>query len=263
LIRRFRGPLSLAFGSSLVHAGAEPDALSGTGGTDDPDRWARQLADAAAEHDSVPRRICLLCVRMLSITGAGISMVTTAGNRGVVCATDDVSARIEDLQFTLGEGPCVEAARSGSPVLIPDLDALDDILIERWPAFIEGAGLAGVRAVFAFPLRIGAINVGVLDVYRSLPGPLRDGQLRAALLAADAAALALLHLDTSSDDLFADDADARSTYQLQVHQATGIVQVQLGVPTEEAFRLLRARAFALGRPLVEVATDVVARRLRF
>lgn len=190
-------------------------------------------------------------------------MVTTAGNRGVVCATDDVSARIEDLQLTLGEGPCIDAARSGAPVLIPDLSTPDDILVDRWPAFIEGAGAVGVRAVFAFPLRIGAINVGVLDAYRSEPGGLLDGQLRAALLAADAAALALLHIETATEDLFADNADARSAYQLQVHQATGIVQVQLGVPTEEAFLMLRARAFALGRPLVDVATDVVARRLRF
>jgi GAF domain-containing protein len=218
---------------------------------------------SAAEYDSVPRRICLLAVRMLSITGAGISMVTTAGNRGVVCATDDVSARIEDLQFTLGEGPCVDAAQFGTPILIPDLSIPDDIVVDRWPAFIEGAAAAGVRAVFAFPLRIGAINVGVMDAYRSAPGPLRDGELRAALLAADAAALALLHTDTDRDDLFADDVEARSTYQLQVHQATGIVQVQLGIPTEEAFLMLRARAFALGRPLVDVATDVVARRLRF
>ena len=237
--------------------------LSGAAETDILDGWARQLDDSAAEHDSVPRRICLLCVRMLSITGAGISMVTNAGNRGVVCTTDDVSARIEDLQLTLGEGPCVDAAQSGTPVLIPDLITADDIVVDRWPAFIEGAAAAGVRAVFAFPLRIGAINVGVLDVYRSEPGPLLEGQLRAALLAADAAALALLHIDTASDDLFSDDADARSTYQLQVHQATGIVQVQLGVPTEEAFLMLRARAFALGRPLVDVATEVVARRLRF
>ena len=189
-------------------------------------------------------------------------MVTKTGNRGVVCATDDVSARIEDLQFTLGEGPCVDAAQFGAPVMVPDLRTPDDIVVDRWPAFLEGAGAAGVRAVFAFPLRIGAINVGVLDAYRSVPGPLRDGQLRAALLAADAAALALLDIDPTGD-LFSDNADARSTYQLQVHQATGIVQVQLGVPTEEAFLMLRARAFALGRPLVDVATDVVARRLRF
>jgi len=229
----------------------------------DSDGWAQLLESAAAEHDSVPRRICQLSVRMLDVTGAGISMVTSAGNRGIVCATDDISARIEDLQLTLGEGPCIDVAQFGAPVLVPDLNTPDDIAVERWPAFLEGAGAAGVRAVFAFPLRIGAINLGVLDVYRSEPGPLRDGQLRAALLAADAAALALLQLDTASDELFSDNLEVRATYQLQVHQATGIVQAQLGVPTEEAFLMLRARAFALGRPLVDVASDVVARRLRF
>jgi ANTAR domain/GAF domain len=230
---------------------------------DDLDAWARLLAGAAAERVSLPRQICQLCVGTLGVTGAGISMVTTAGNRGVVCATDDVSARIEDLQFTLGEGPCVDAVEMGAPVLVPDLTSPDDVAVERWPAFMEAATAAGVRAVFAFPLRIGAISVGALDMYRAGVGEMASVQLHAALMAADTAALALVHLDTARDETFADDVDTRSSYQLQVHQATGVVQVQLGVTTEEAFLMLRARAFALGRPLVDVATDVVERRLRF
>jgi hypothetical protein len=230
---------------------------------DDLDAWARWVADAAAEQASLPKQICHLCVGTLGITGAGISMVTSAGNRGVVCATDDVSARIEDLQFTLGEGPCVDAVEMGAPVLVPDLTRPDDVAVERWPAFMEAATAAGVRAVFAFPLRIGAINVGALDMYRSGVGEMASVQLHAALMAADTAAVALVHLDTARDGTFADDVEARSTYQLQVHQATGVVQVQLGVTTEEAFLMLRARAFALGRPLVDVATDVIERRLRF
>jgi AmiR/NasT family two-component response regulator len=117
--------------------------------------------------------------------------------------------------------------------------------------------------VFAFPLRIGAINVGALDLYRAGAGEMAADQLHAALMAADTAAVALEHLDTQFDDTFADDVEARTSYQLQVHQATGIVQVQLGIATEEAFLMLRARAFALGRPLVDVATDVIERRLRF
>lgn len=190
-------------------------------------------------------------------------MVTALGNRGVVCATDDVSARIEELQFSLGEGPCVDAANSGAPVLIADLRKPDGIAVERWPAFIEGAESAGVGAVFAFPLRIGAITVGALDLYSLRSGELDGDQLPAALMAADAAALALLHLDTGADAAFEDDFDARSTYQLQVHQATGMVQVQLGATTEEAFLTLRARAFAMGRPLGDVATEVVQRQVRF
>jgi hypothetical protein len=230
---------------------------------DDRDGWVRLLAEATADASSQCQRITALCVQMLGVTGGGISIVTATGNRGVVCATDDIAARIEDLQFTLGEGPCVDAVGSGSPVLIPDLAESADIVIERWPAFLEGAGAAGVEAVFALPLRIGAISVGVMDLYRDAPGELAAADLSAALLAADAAALVLLQLDASPHDTFADDPDARSTYQLQVHQATGMVQVQADVTTEEAFLLLRARAFSTGRPLVDVATDVVERRLRF
>lgn len=225
--------------------------------------WVRALAEAATDQDTSPRRICELCVAMLNVTGAGISMMTKAGNRGVVCATDDVAAQIEDLQFTLGEGPCVEAVRSGVPVLVPNLDMPDDVAVDRWPAFMKGAGVAGVRAVFAFPLRIGAINVGALDLYRDRPGELTAAHLRAGFMAADAAALALLRTEITSDESLADDVEDISAFQLQVHQATGMVQVQLGVTTEEAFLMLRARAFALGRPIADVATDVVGRTLRF
>lgn len=225
--------------------------------------WVRALAEAATDHVTSPRRICDLCVAMLDVTGAGISMMTEAGNSGVVCATDDVAAKVEDLQFTLGEGPCIEAVRSGVPVLIPDLDVPDDVAVDRWPAFMKGAGVTGVRAVFAFPLRVGAINVGALDLYRDRPGELSEAHLRAGFMAADAAALVLLRTEITSDGSRADDVEELSAFQLQVHQATGMVQVQLGVTTEEAFLMLRARAFALGRPIVDVATDVVGRKLRF
>jgi GAF domain/ANTAR domain len=229
----------------------------------EPDGWAALLAEAVAERAAQPGRICRLCVQMLGVTGAGISMVTAAGNRGVVCATDEVSARIEDLQFTLGEGACVDAVQGGTPVIVSDLDQPGDIVVGRWPAFLEGAGTAGVRAVFAFPLRVGAITVGVLDLYRDRSGDLTSGQLAAALMAADATALALLYLSTGHQDSFCDDADGRAAYQMQVHQATGMVKVQAGVTIEEAFLMLRARAFAAGRPVADVAKDVVERRLRF
>jgi hypothetical protein len=230
---------------------------------DDRAAWERLLVEAGGTRASRPQRITALCVQALGVTGAGISMVTAMGNHGVVCATDDVSSRIEDLQFTFGEGPCVDSVLSGSPVLVGDLSEPDDVDVERWPAFMEAASASGVRALFAFPLRIGAISVGALDLYRDAPGDLSESELTGALLAADAAALALLRMDSGRDDAFDDDASSRSTYQLQVHQATGMVQVQLGARTEEALLMLRARAFASGRTVAEVAIDVVARRIRF
>ena len=220
------------------------------------------LAEGPADSAGRSRHICELCAQLLGVTGAGLSMVTATGNRGVVCATDEVSARIEDLQFTLGEGACVEAVKGGVPVMVTDLHAPGDVAAERWPAFTEGVTAAGVRALFALPLRIGGISVGALDLYRDLPGNLTAGQLSAALTAADAAAVALLHLGVGQAGSFADDADGRAAYQMQVHQASGMVKVQAGVTIEEALLMLRAYAFAAGRPVAEVARDVVERRLR-
>lgn len=208
-------------------------------------------------------RICQLCVDMLDIDGAGISIVTDTGNRGVVCATDDVAAEIEELQFTLGHGPCVDAVSSGTPVLVPDLGNPVDVLIQRWPAFMQRADSAGVQAVFAFPLSIGAIKVGALDLYRNRAGDLSGDQISAALMAADAAAVGLLHMNTEGDPLFDDDTEWHSAYQFQVHQATGMVSVQLGIPVGQALLVLRARAFADGRPLGDLASDVVERRVTF
>jgi hypothetical protein len=229
----------------------------------DREHWSRMLRDAASDVASQPQRIAELCVQMLGVTGAGISLVSDTGHRGVICATDDLSRRIEDLQITLGEGPCIDVAHTGTPVLVGDLHDTKDVAIERWPAFMAAATEAGVRAVFAFPLRIGAIGVGALDMYRERPGALADDELSAALLGAQAAAVALLGLETSPDGGLADGAETGVRYQAQVHQATGMVMLQLGVTIEQAFLLLRARAFSTERPLNDVAAEVVQRRLRF
>jgi hypothetical protein len=201
-------------------------------------------------------------VELLDVDGAGISMVTREGHRGVVCATDDISARIEDMQFTLGEGPCVDAVSAGTPVLVSDLTDERDLNPDRWPTFLGLAAEAGVRATFAFPLNIGAIMVGALDLYRRLPGELTAEQLAAALLAADAAAVALLDLAGDDDDSFGEDHALRSAYHFQVHRASGMLVAQLGVPIEEALLRLRAYAYASGRAVEAVATDIVERRLR-
>ena len=227
------------------------------------DRWSRLVAASGNERAAQPLRICELCVEAVGVSGAGIAMVTATGHRGVVCATNDVAATIEDLQQTLGEGPCVDAAIALSPVLLADLADSADVAVERWPAFLEAAGAAGVEAMFAFPLRVGAISVGVLDLYRDKPGELSTDDLATALVAADAAALALLYLDVDGPDAFADDHGARASYQLQVHQATGMVMAQTMSTIDQAFLMLRARAFAESRPLAELADDVVARRVRF
>lgn len=227
------------------------------------ERWAEVLQGATRERNDQPRRLCELCVELLDVTGAGISLITSAGHRGVVCATNPGAAVIEQLQFSLGEGPCVDAVTGRRPVLVPDLAHPESVAVTRWPAFMSAAAEAGVRAVFAFPLLIGGLQIGALDLYRECTGDLSSQQLTGALLAADAAALALLSLDHGDDATFDDDPTRYGTYHLEVHRATGMVQEQLGVSAGQALVRLRARAFADGRSVTDIARDVVARRLRF
>src|SRR4051794_30285951 len=112
----------------------------------DPDHWAHLLAEARAETDAQPRRICELCVQVLGVTGASLAAVSDTGHRGVVYATDSVSSRIEELQLTLGQGPCLDAITSGTPVLVPDLDQPGNVDVRRWPGFAAAAAEAGVRS---------------------------------------------------------------------------------------------------------------------
>jgi len=222
--------------------------------------WSRLLAAAAVEPAAAPDHILALCVEHLDVSGAGMSVAGHDGGTVFTTATDTISRRIEDLQWTLGEGPCVDALSQGMPVIVSDLSNDPDLATERWPTFLAEASSLGVQAVFAFPMQIGVIKLGVLDLYRLIPGPLAPESLAAALVAADAGSTALLELRggvAEADGVFV------LPFQVQVHQATGMVQVQLRVTAADALLRLRSRAFVEGRGLIDVAVDVVERRLRF
>lgn len=207
------------------------------------------------------RRVCGTAVRTLSASGAGVSMMTDDGIRGVCAASDPGSERLEELQFTLGEGPCVDAYASRRPVLVPDLA---DGAMTRWPVYAPIVQENGLRAVFAFPLQIGAARLGVLDVFRDRAGPLTSDQLGQALLLADATVAALLDRhEQDGNEAGPGDLDEAVVGRAELFQAQGMVMVQLGVGIGEAMARMRAYAYAENRRLSEVARDVVARRLRF
>jgi hypothetical protein len=227
-------------------------------------RAAELLTAALAESadgGELPGHLLAACARALPVTGVGLALMTVRGPAGTVAATDGPALELEELQVALGEGPCVDASRTGRPVLQPDLAATAHF---RWPAFTGGALAAGVRAVFALPLRVGAIRLGVLDLYRDTPGPLSAAELAEALTFSDAATLLLLHLQASEPGSsppwepvpVLDD-------RAEVHQATGVVSVQAGVPLVEALLLLRARAYADHRAIGELARDVLAGIVNF
>jgi len=221
--------------------------------------WARV---AAAHEGDGPVSVAALCraaVRLLGVDGAGVTAVGGLVAREPLSASDELSARLEELQFTTGEGPSADDFAFGSPMLIPDLLSVS----ARWPGFVPAAVAAGAQAMFVFPLQAGAIRVGVLSLYRALPGPLTPEQLADVLALADIALQMVL--DAAAGISGSPEyrlLDGLSDRQAQVYQATGMISVQLGVSLEEASVRLRAHAYASSTALGDIADDVVSRKLR-
>lgn len=205
------------------------------------------------------QRLCRSVVDELPAAGAGVSIIDGTGFTGVVAASDQVTKSLEDLQFTLGEGPCLDAYASGSPVLQPDLEPS---AATRWPAYSSAVHAHGVRAVFAVPLQIGAARLGVLDFYRRVPGQLSTPALKLAQAYADVAVDILVDGQAHAGAGRADRGlETAVHYRDIVYQAQGMTMIALDVTLAEALVRLRAHAYAMGRPIAEVAADVVATRL--
>ncbi|MGH3990258.1 MAG: ANTAR domain-containing protein, partial [Pseudonocardiaceae bacterium] len=206
--------------------------------------------------------VCLACAAAVKASGVGLYLIGDLGLCEPLYVTDPVSEQVAELQVTLGEGPGTEALGKDHPVLVPALGS--DSSVARWPAFAPAAVAVGVSAVFAFPLVMGAIMGGVLEIHRGWEGELSAAELSAVLLFADAALPRVLdHLSgpgVDGPDL------PRSGFEYrwaEVHQATGMVSVQLNSDLTVAFLRLRAHAYLTGRRLSQVASDVVERRLGF
>ena len=206
------------------------------------------------------RGLCEACAGIAGVTGAGVMLMSGDVQRGSLSASDEVSHLIEELQYTLGEGPCVDACRQGQAVAEPDLA---DPLTARWLAFSPAALRAGVRAVFGFPLQVGAARLGALNLYRDRPGPLSGEQHADALVLASVTARWVLEsqVGAAAGGLGAE-LEAAAELHFAVHNAAGIVSVQEDISVADALIRLRAFAFSADRRLSDVARDVIARRLR-
>jgi hypothetical protein len=207
------------------------------------------------------KRLCEVCAEATGASGAGIMLMSADTNQGSLCTTNKMSDVVEQLQYALGEGPCVDAYHQDWPVLEPDLAHPET---PRWLAFAGPAVEAGVLAVFGFPLQVGAVRLGALNLCCDHPGPLSDDQHADALVMADIAAQAVLVLQANaSPGQLAAALGAGADFHYVVHQASGMVAAQLDVSVGQALVRLRAYAFGNNRSLTDVATDVVAKKLRF
>jgi GAF domain len=225
------------------------------------DRLQRVMAALADDNGSWSSvRLCEACPAIVGVDGAGVMLMSGDIRRGSLCSTDQVSHLIEELQYTLGEGPCVDAYQQDNVVIEPDLA---DPVSSRWPFFTPSALQAGVRAVFGFPMRVGAVRLGALNLYRAARGPLTGEQHADAMVVADVTARWVLEVQAGAPPgAVAAELEASADFHFAVHNAAGIVSVQEGISVTDALIRLQAYAFSADRLLADVARDVIARRLR-
>ena len=199
------------------------------------------------------------CVKLLPITGASLVLNAQQRSQSVASAFDGRAGAVQDLEFTLGEGPVTDACADGSPVLVDDVAAA----AARWPQFAPAIEKLGVRALYAFPLQRSTVKLGALLFYRDQPGALSSDELDTAALVATLVTELVLELQAqAASESLAWGLDL-SDYRAVVHQATGMVSVQLNCGMEEALVRIRGYAFGADRPIDDVVKEVVARRLRF
>jgi hypothetical protein len=224
-------------------------------------RILTKLHDGNDITEVVPERLCEVSASIAGATGAGIMVMSDSYQHGAVCHSDAVSALIDDLQFSLGEGPGLDAYYGTKPILEPDLIAPKTV---RWSAFTRSAVDAGARAIFGFPLQVDDFRIGALNLYRDEPGGLDDDQHANTLVMAGVAARAVLAMQVDSAlDSVEPKLEMQSKLRLVVHQASGMAASQLHIPVADALDRLRAYAFANDRSLEDTAKDVMARRIRF
>ena len=199
-------------------------------------------------------------VDVLPVHGASVSTLGTLLGAETMSATDETAAKIDELQFDLGEGPCWDAMAAATPVLEPDIR---NHPVRVWPAFSEAIRSHDIGAIFAFPMLIGPLRLGAIDLYCSTPVALStvDTQRSEALASAVSRHVlrrALTHLEQP------DSLDPGSPFfRRTLHQATGMVLAQLNIPPDDARLVIQAHAFATGLSVQEVAENVLARKIDF
>lgn len=232
----------------------------------DEARRARIMAavtekDTAGGTGELVRRLCRFAVDEMALSGCALVLMSGKESASMLAGAGPHASTVSVLQMELGEGPCLQANASGVPVFLPDLAAED---ANRWPTFAAAALAVGVHAEFSLPLTVGPGGIGTLDLCRDRPGMLSEEHLADALVTADIARDAVLYQQYIPGGTgLAELLDVGDADRIVIHQATGMIAAQLNDTISNALARLRATAFASGRPMHDIAQDVVERRLRF
>jgi hypothetical protein len=221
------------------------------------------LSSASSPLDAADS-LCQACVELLHVDGASVSITDAGAVRGTFGSSGELSLMLDELQFTYGEGPCLDAVATGRPVLAEDLNSPAEA---RWPALSQALLSEGIHAVYALPVAVATTPIGALDLYRHSSGSLGDVAMAGGLLAASLASLPLLDLMSAAVDWQEREPtsdgweELGSLARVEVYQATGMMVAALEVPPADALVRLRSYAIAHSLTASEVAYRILKREL--
>jgi hypothetical protein len=205
--------------------------------------------------------LCSVAAEITGLSGAGIALASSVGGMTTLCTSGAVARSLMQLEMTLGDGPGVEAARTG--IAVEESDLLRTVST-RWPLYSPEALAIGAKAVFGFPVRVGAVRFGALSLFRLSPGALTAAQASDAYIMASVIARAVLAMQGGAHqgDLL-QELKGHPTLDFRVHQAAGMLAVQGSMSVRDALVALRAHAYSTGTELSALAERVVIRATCF
>jgi transcriptional regulator with GAF, ATPase, and Fis domain len=194
------------------------------------------------------------CSALLDATDAGILLRNEAGELEVAASTNERSRIIGLLQLGTGEGPCVDAYRTGMLVTVDDIAGS----YARWPSFAIAAAETGYASVHAIPLRLRKETIGSLNLFRDRTGGFDEDDAVAARALADVATIGILHeRSLRESDIARAQLQRALDSRILIEQAKGVIAQTQNVDMETAFQMIRARARNTSTRLSEVARRIV------
>jgi GAF domain-containing protein len=217
----------------------------------------RELEDlryAAGNLDEALRRIVLATHRLFAVDGAGLLLLDPDQLLRNVAVSDKRVDHLEELQIEHGEGPGVDAFEEKTMV-----DSVDLAGEDRWPSFSPAAVDRGLRAVLASPIPYNQHAIGVVAVFSAKARPWSpEGEL-ALITFTDLAALCIANTMASEErGEVAEQLQRALDARVVIEQAKGALVAREGLTERDAFERMRRQARRERRPIVDVATEVMA-----
>jgi hypothetical protein len=175
---------------------------------------------------------------LFPVNGATVATVGAVLGNETVSATGELARRLDELQFDLGEGPCWDAVSQSAPILENDFSQNGP---RRWPSLFSALREERVGSIFAFPMTVGSLRVGAIDLYAHVARELDSEQQRRASAMADAIARRVVREALAIDP--DQNPPAAPFTRRVIHQAAGFVLAQVDVDPDEATLLIQAHAF--------------------